>query len=282
VSKFATPSVLAAALVACLAFCAQAAVVSVPVANASFENPDSLPFGGIFPAIDDWDEAGPIDADPPPFPGFEVPPGGPFRLDTGVFFNSMFLSDGLGGFFANPGFVTNAHGNQLGYIFARAGLLIDENTLDPIPDTAIALSQQLLDVYTPGLSYNLTIGIGKSYFLPPDLFGVGAQLGLALFYVDDNGDIVILSETLIGQDDVLDDELTDFSVLLDEVDAADDHAGKAIGILIDPRIGMGGVWIYDNVRLTAEGDLGGGPAVPEPATASLALMGLLACLRRRR
>jgi len=234
---------------------APAGAAMLPVAGASFESPNSLAQGGIFPEADGWIETGPVGGPAPDFPGFEVPPGGPFTLNTGVFFNSPVTNNPTPppAFIANPSFVTNADGLQLAYLFAK-------------DDAEISFQQTLQDVYQPDTTYTFTIALGKSFFLPPlNLDGGEPTMEIRLVYEDDAGQSHSLAQTPITAAEVANTTLTDFAVSSGALPVDHPAIGASIRLWIDPTQGTSGVWILDNARVTA---------VPEPAV--LTSFGVLA------
>lgn len=251
-----------------MVFSAVAAAVDVPVSNGSFEDVNTLPVGGIWPEVDAdplnadfWLEPGPIGTDLNAFPPELIPPG--FSLpagvtsDTGVFFNAPFGQDpATGNFFPNPSFVADADGDQLAYLFAK-------DDLDP----GVGFYQALPAVLESGLDYTLTVAVGKSFFLPP----IGGDrsdpvLGLRLIYEDGAGQHQAITQTEVAASEVSSMMLVDFSTTTSPIPLGHSGLGQPIGIAIAPIDGDSGVWIFDNVRLTA---------VPEPASVlTLGALGL--------
>ena len=247
----------------------------ITVVNPSFESPNSLvevPGGGVWPDASGWTETGPVGGDlnafPPGLvpPGFEQPDGA--TLDTGVFFNSAFTQDGDGNIVPNPSYITNADGSQVAFMFASP---------QPVPgEPAISFRQQLSTAYTAGTSYELTVAVGKSFFLAPinvdNLLTPAMDIQLVWFDTDAAGDLNVLATKRIFVDDVESTLLTDFTATLDPLAADHEAVGKLIGIHLTPAIGTSGVWTFDSVRL-----------VPEPTSAAALLAGAsLLLLRRRR
>lgn len=246
-----------------------AAAYGVTVHNASFEDVDTLQVGGVWPEVDldpvnadYWIESGPVSDDISDFPDGLIPPGfvlnGPATLDTGVFFNSPFTSDGV-----NEAYITNAHGNNVAYMFAS-------NTLEP----AVGFRQLLDATYEEGKSYHLAVAVGKSYYLPPT--GAGdPSMAIRLLFQDWDDSWQVFAETVIHVSEVeaTGTMLTDFFIDTDVLVNEQTAVTRRIGIEIVPIDGISGVWTFDNVRLTA---------VPEPATAAMLLMGGAALLARRR
>lgn len=229
---------------------AHAQSIDLGVANHSFESPPSIATGGIFPEADGWIETGPIDGDPPQFPGFEVPPGGPFTLDTGVFYNSQFVTNPTPppDLLENPAYVTNALGVQLAYLFAK-------------DDAEISFQQTPGVAYRGGARYTLAVGVGRSFFLPPiNANGGVAEMALRLVYEDDFGELQTVSEQVIDASEVGDGTtIADFPFVSGIL--AQDHpaVGRDLTLWIGPTAGTSGVWILDNVRLSylVAGDLNG-------------------------
>ena len=250
-----------------------ASVTAIPVPNGSFEHVNTLPVGGVWPEADadpvhtdSWIEPGPVSDDlnafpPELIPASFAPPEGA-TLDTGVFYNAQFNLDfATGDSTPNPSFVTNADGDQLAYLFAK-------DNLEP----PIAFIQYLSQVFEPGFAYTLTVGAGKSFFLPP-IGGSQADptLELRLLYRDDSGDTHILAKTAVAVSQVQATTLKDFSATTLPVEPTDPWRQHAIGIAIAPLDGDSGAWIFDQVRLTA---------IPEPTT--FAVMGLIILTHWRR
>ncbi len=238
------------------------AAVSIDLANPSFEAPSSLPSGGVFPEADGWTETGPIDGEPPEFPGFDVPDGGPFTLDTGVFFNAPVTTNPTPppDFISNPAFVTNADGDQLAYLFAR-------------DDGDISFQQQLETTYAEGLYYRLTVGVGKSFFLPPlNPDGPTPTVEIRLTYPGETGPVTLTSAA-IDAEAVSNTELLDLVAESDVTAGDSPWLGQPIGVWIGPTEGTSGVWILDDVRLEA---------IPEPMSLAGLALGFAACTIRRR
>ncbi len=214
---------------------------SIPVENHSFESPQSILLGGVYPEADGWTETGPIDGEPPDFPGFEVPPGGPFTLDTGVFFNSPVVTNPTPppDFLENPSFVVNAEGDQLAYLFAR-------------DDADIAFRQTLAAVYQPGFDYTLTVAIGQSFFLPPiNAEGGTPEMAIRLVYENDEQELEVVAEQSIAATQVGDGTMVfDFSASTGELPAEHAALGRDVTLWIGPTLGTSGVWILDNVRVS--------------------------------
>lgn len=247
-----------------LTFCALMIAASIsqaaniPVSNGSFESQSGVgqPFG-VNVLIDSWQK--------PPNPGY--PEGGSFYWiqSAGAFIGTSPNT-------ANP--YSNLHGTQAAYVLSMpgAGLFQDDQTADW--SSAV---NGLNATYQPGLCYQLTLG----------LFGKGmaenySSLQLSLYYRDGANRITIGNPTTIVFDSATFNPggpftLVDYSVITPVVQADDPWAGKNIGISIMSVTGDGnGYWDMDNVRLVS--------AVPEPATLSMAALGLggWLLLRRRR
>lgn len=247
----------------------------IMLANHSFEVVDTLQVGGIWPEADvdpvnadAWLEPGPVDGDWNAFPPELIPagftPSAGATLDTGIFYNSPVNQDpDTGQFVPNPSFVTNADGNQVAYLFAK-------DDLQP----SIGFVQHLGATYDAGEAYVLTVGVGKSFFLPP--FG-GNQgdpaLGLRLLYLDTQQTTHVVAATTVATSAVFSTTLTDVSIATAPVGTVDPWHGRPLAIEILPVDGDSGVWIFDNVRIAT---------VPEPGLSPLWLSLALAGVRRRR
>ncbi len=151
----------------------------------------------------------------------------------------------------------------------------------------VYLYQILTDTYEVGKSYEFTAALGKSVSAAPVL---GSMISLEFFYLDDDSNPVIIGMSLVDEADLdpFGTLLIDFSVLLPEVQADDDWAGKQIGIRFGGvptpigELGTGGFINFDNARVEA---FGGSldNAIPEPATlVCLTLATSLGLMRRRR
>lgn len=259
--------------VICVIMLAAASANAQPILieNHSFEEVNTIPVGGVWPEADadpvtndHWLEPGPADGDLNAFPPELIPPGftppAGATLDTGVFFNTPVVSDGQGGFVQNPGFVTNAHGSQLAYLFAS-------NSVVP----PIGFLQWTDQSIASGGEYKLTVAVGKSFFLPASGGSTGdPTMAIQLIY-DDGGSTELLSETIIAASEVQSTSLTDFHVtaLIGDASPAIDDL---LGVRILPVDGTAGSWIFDNVRLSQ---------VPEPASLALMAIAGVAMMNRR-
>jgi len=257
---------------AVLAPTASAESVGLFVANPSFEELFPGESGVVFPEAAGWTETGPVDGEPPQFPGITPPPGDSFTFDTGTFFNFEQFFDGEQ-IVDNAAFIRNAHPfgastNRLAYLFGDASP----------QGESIAFIQQLPDVYQAGADYTLAVAVGESVFLPP----TNAQnlltpaMEIQFVYFDDLGDIQVIDMTEILASDLPQDPadkgllLTDFDLTLNDFDLAQ-AIGRNIGIVFTPTVGDGGVWTLDNVRVTATDHV----PVPEPASMAV-LLGVMA------
>ena len=187
--------------------------VALTVENSSFESPAidlSLNPFGAWPVIDAWLE---MDLDTLG------------SQNTGVFVNSPADSNDH---------LVNADGAQLAFLGSEAGN---------------GLAQELVSAYVTGASYRLTVGVGVSSRFPPAL-GEGADtLELALYYVDGNEPMDIMT-SVVDATGLSSTELQDFSLDLVPVDANVAWAGQAIGVAIRATGQAGGFWDLDDVRVT--------------------------------
>ena len=187
--------------------------VTLTVANNSFESPAidlSLNPFGAWPVIDAWLE---MDLDTLG------------SQNTGVFVNSPADSNDH---------LVNADGAQLAFLGSEAGN---------------GLAQELVSAYVTGASYRLTVGVGVSSRFPPAM-GEGADtLELALYYVDGNEPMDIMT-SVVDATGLSSTELQDFSLDLVPVDANVAWAGQAIGVAIRATGQAGGFWDLDDVRVT--------------------------------
>lgn len=239
----------AAALLPLLALPVLAAPIPVP--NGSFESPVTL---FVDNRIDAWQKT--------PQPGWYDPGAIGYTWDQtmGVFLN---VPPG------DPRRIPNADGAQLVYLFALPGVGIFQDY--DATDWSGTPSHAFDAVFQPGLAYTLTVGV-----MPGGGLAEGARLQLGLYYRDDAQNPVMLATTDIAHSAGTfpgTPWLTDFSVNLPTVQAADAWAGRHIGVQILSTSLGGTFWDVDNVRLTA---------VPEPGAAALLALGLAACLARRR
>ena len=187
--------------------------VALTVENSSFESPAidlSLNPFGAWPVIDAWLE---MDLDTLG------------SQNTGVFVNSPADSNDH---------LVNADGAQLAFLGSEAGN---------------GLAQELVSAYVTGASYRLTVGVGVSSRFPPAM-GEGADtLELALYYVDGNEPMDIMT-SVVDATGLSSTELQDFSLDLAPVDANVAWAGQAIGVAIRATGQAGGFWDLDDVRVT--------------------------------
>jgi hypothetical protein len=147
----------------------------------------------------------------------------PQSQDTGAFLN---VPD-------QPSYVVNADANQVAYLVAELGN---------------AFQQQLSQVYQVGKSYQLTMGVGISFYAPPQ--NPNDPLELAFYYFNDesqqNKDIARLFVPFERRSSTY---LDDFTVNLPTVQSGYGWAGKNIGIAIRGMGTAGGTWVIDNVRV---------------------------------
>lgn len=229
---------------------------TVNVPNDSFEQDAVLSF---YPDAAIWEETGPVAEDP-------QLPGVVDSLDTGIFRNYQFDQSG-----PLPYYITNAAGDQLGFIGA-------DHTRN------IAYFQSLSESFQAGSAYDLTVAVGASWFFPPLAINPNdppqvdpgpASLALRLYYESQPGTRQTIAETLVHADQVQSTQLTDFNVSLPALATASPAVGKPIGIEIAPHFGVSGFWNLDNVRLQET------VIVPEPSAIALLALATASCFARR-
>lgn len=223
----------------------------IPVSNPSFESQVVNP--NVFPVdfrIDSWQKL--------PNPGY--PESGEFTWDQTA---GMFMD-------TNP--YGNSDGNQLAYVLGLPGAgIFQDNQSTDWNNNANGLNA----TYQAGLGYQLTVGVFGKALLD------GANLELSLYYRNDLNAIVTVNSTSILYDAEVYSltpplNLFDFTVNVPVVQETDAWFGRNIGIKI--QVGPGpfnqdfAYWDIDNVRLSA---------IPEPASLSLAVIGLGALLAAR-
>lgn len=200
----------------------------IPVPNGSFEAPETE---YAAPMINDWETM------PQPAWYDEEQWGGPWYQTTGVFLNAEPIKQ-------------NMDGDQGVFFFAlpQVAIFQDYNS----KDYSQAQPARAFDViFEPGLAYELTVGVvGNGGGMQE-----GVALALQLYYLDEAGQHVTVSETLILNSPGLFGNRThfvDFTVSVPEVRADDPWAGRHLGIGILSMVGFdmpGGYWDLDNVRL---------------------------------
>lgn len=225
--------------VICTSTAAFGGTINIP--NFSFEMPpvernEENPFGAL-PFLDDWDETAIGLADE-------------FDQNTGVFLNTDMMS---------ADYITNSHLDRMAFLSSLTGN---------------GVRQAVADTYLVGVSYSLTVAVGKSFTFP---VGNTEPLQIALFYFDSGVEQVIASTTINGSQ-VGTTTLSDFSVSIPAVQVSDAWAGEPIGVLIRPSptdpdesggTGGEGFWNVDFVRLDTN------PSVPAASTWGLIVLGLL-------
>jgi len=188
----------------------ESAPVSIPIENASFEDPVVEPNGfGALPFADSWTES---DLDTVT------------STNTGVFLNTPEES------FDH---VVNADANQLAFLASAAGN---------------AFEQDLPATYKPGCDYRLTVGVGVSSRYPPSAVEPVDTLDLVLYYRDGN-DVIDIATGVVDAIGISATELTDYSLYLPTVRTGDAWAEKPIGLALRATGNPGGFWDLDNVRL---------------------------------
>ncbi len=247
---------LSAALVAgCKGtLCAQSAI---PIPNGSFEGPSTT---FVNTNIDSWQKT-PQPADYHASSGYQW-----YQL-AGVFDNTA--PD-------QPDHIYNLDGDQAAYVFAdpKVGLFQDYNSFG---DDSTATSHEFNATFAVGQSFTLTVGVNGGGGNMTE----GAQLLIALYYRDGQGNMV----TVAGTDVVYTPAafpvhtlMYDYQATTSLVQASDPWAGQNIGILIysdsPDAIVPGGYWDVDNVRLYS--------AIPEPTSLGLMALGAASLLSQRR
>ena len=221
-------------------------------------------------------------------PSFETPdvPEGPFSvslaaapwvltgptvpIDVGIGFPVPLI---VGcGIFDNPsgaGQITNAHQDQLAYIFANsyAGSL-------PGDPTDHAFTQILPLTFEAGKQYQLAIGFAYAQALPP----ADSVLTMSLFAYDSGNPLIeeLLASETVTVAEVNGLTLTDFFAATNGISGS--AIGKQIGMRISthtaPKLPSAtGQFDFDNVRLTV---------VPEPTSAILCAGAVLWAVGTRR
>jgi hypothetical protein len=220
-----------------LATRAPASISPIPIGNNSFENPaltvEEQP-GAL--GIPSWATVG-------------NDPQSSMDLDAGIFVNTASSS---------PDSITNADGNQLAYL----------GTMD-----GNEFSQLLSSTFTPGVTYQLSVGLAVSQsFAPP----TGDRLRIALYYLDGTNtrQLITQNDVVFNGTNLTSTALTYFQTANLMVSAGDPWNGKPIGVLMttpSPNLVNGyGYFDLDNVTLT-----------PEPGALVLLGIGAVALRRRR-
>lgn len=212
----------------------------VGIANPSFELPNASGSPtGVSTVITSWDKT--------PQPGY---------FDPGTFFLTW---DSVAGIFPNspspdPRHITNADGNQVGYVFAFPGA---------------GMTQDLSTTFAAGVAYDLTFGLrgGGSLAAGTQFFaGLEYFTGSAWFPI---GATVVSATADYNTRTTLDS----ITVHTGTVPAGDPSVGKPIRIVLEgssfsASSGLA-YWEVDDLKLTAT-------TVPEPESyAFVAAMGLL-------
>lgn len=206
---------------------------SLEVANPSFESPQ-IPTG--FPAltvVSGWQK------NPAPPPEFGIPAEQWDQL-AGIFPNPA------GG---QPRHLTNADGNQVGYLFAVQG---------------VGISQELTTKFTVGVNYELQVGLRGGGALIP-----GTQFQVGLYYTVNGAQVPISSVVISATDELTTaSALRDIQVSSGTVKASDPWNGHNLGVSLNSISQNGGpgiaYWEVDKVAVTA---------TPEPSTWMLGGMG---------
>lgn len=140
--------------------------------------------------------------------------------------------------------ISNADGDQIAWMNTNVGT---------------SLTQFLVDEFAAGMSYKLTVGLACGAWNRPNEVD---QLQVQLCYKDKTGKLVVLAATTVTASELnLSDggKLTDFTVLLKNIQAADECAGQKIGIRIlsfyEGVPNESGDWVIDNVRFCADDNI---------------------------
>ncbi|MFC1637097.1 hypothetical protein ACFL5Z_19930 [Planctomycetota bacterium] len=185
--------------------------ISIPIENASFEDPFVDPNGfGALPIVDGWME---LDLD------------ALGSTNTGVFANTAADS---------PDHVANADGDQLAFLGSELGN---------------GLQQELSAAYKVGCDYRLTVGVGVSMRFPPSVAEPVDTIELVLYYHDETESVVDIASSTVEATGLSTTQLEDFSLHLPAGDSDEPWAGKPIGVAIRATGMAGGFWTLDHVRL---------------------------------
>jgi len=206
---------------------------NIAVPNFSFE---SVATQFADPRIDSWQK-----------------PPQPVTFDTNLFG----AWDNLAGVFLNPpptnaGYIDNADGQQLAYLFAYPQMAIfqDYSSIDWSNSTP---THAFNAKFTAGKGYVLTVGLTSSTQEP---LNDGSTLLLSLYYRDSSSSTVSVAVTTVTYQTNVFTNLThllDFQVTIPVVRPTDPWAGQNIGIMFESIVApnlIGGVWDLDNVRLS--------------------------------
>jgi hypothetical protein len=221
-----------AALISLLGIIQPLIAGSLIVPNYSFESPATT---YAFPGADNWQET--------PQPASYGTNGG-WNTLAGIFLNAPSN---------NADYIDNAVGNQLGYLFAQpqCGFFQDYNSTDWSGNPP---THAFNATFQPGKSYDLTVAVTGSREEP---LTEGSTLLVELYYRDASNNMITVAATTVTYDTNVFANIThllDFHVDVPEVKTSDPWAGQNVGILIEsstqsPAL-IGGVWDFDNVRLT--------------------------------
>ena len=201
------------------------------VPNASFELP-ATPFVNV--DIAEWEEA-------PKPPWFDENAGFTWDQLTGVFKNT---APGA------PDHITNLHGNQAAWLFARPDVAIYQD-YETIGGGASEPSRAFDVRFEEGRAYRLTVGvIGGGGNMSE-----GATIELRLYYRDPEGRRVPVAVAPVVHSLAVFPTRTrfvDFSLVAPPARATDPWAGRHLGVEIRSVVGFeleGGFWDLDHVRL---------------------------------
>jgi hypothetical protein len=165
--------------------------------------------------------------------------------------------DNLAGVFLNPantnsGYIDNADGNQLAYLFAYPQMAIFED-YNSIDWSNTAPTHAFNAKFKPGRAYTLIAGLTSSTQEP---LTEGSAMLMSLYFRDSSSNMITVAATTVTfQTNVFTNltHLLDFHVDIPLVRATDPWAGQNIGIqfesIVAPNL-IGGVWDLDNVRLS--------------------------------
>lgn len=119
-----------------------------------------------------------------------------------------------------------------------------------------SLTQFLPDMYAAGMFYELSVGLARGSWNRPDDVD---QLQIQFCYADSEENLTVLAATTVTANELNwsdGGDLIDYTVLLNNMQAADDCVGQKIGIrIISTFEGVpeeSGDWVIDNICLSAD------------------------------